>query len=172
MKVILRNLNLSALLIFIILTFTACIAEAKTYENEWADINYSACEGVGLSSSGRVRVRIEYESAPRGFEISSFQLFTTHPRGSFPAATLEYEDPRGQNQKLQLTRPWFPTIGEQNVGHLLLPRVRTSQSVGSLREQMAIRVSSRQNLTITLILLVDGFPACSTGFSKSFRLQP
>ena len=154
------------------LSFTSTMAIGETYENEWTDLNYSMCDGIGLHSSGKVRVRVEYDIIPQGYGVSSFQVFTTHPRGSFPAAVLTYENLSGENEVLQLVQPWFPTVGEQQTGHLLLPRVMTSQGVSGPQEQMQIKVLDRGNLEIDVSLLVDGFGACATGFSRTFVLLP
>lgn len=157
------------------IAFLLCLSfplNADVYENEWADFNFSLCENVGITSSGRVRVRVHYAPAPRGHQITSFQVFTTHPRGSFPSAKLFYSDTRGNTQSISLVRPWFDTIGGNNVGQLVLPRVRTSQGVGGLSEQADISVADAKRITVQVNLVVDGTNSCVTGFEKDFSLTP
>jgi hypothetical protein len=101
-------------------------AQPKTFRQTWANINYVACEGLGLTASGKIDLTINYW--PAGWNGVSFGLIpsvylnTSYVHEHDPTASLSFTDGAGARKTVSLVKPWYATVSSPGSHQLILPQ--------------------------------------------------
>ena len=157
-------------LFFSVSVFSSAGAFAENIFEEWTDVNFVPCEGIGLHGSGKIKGAASISRTSHSVTVHTLSITSVHPLASWFNSSISFKDQSGQEQSVILTDPWYPTIGTPGNITLVLPQNKTLPNTGP-KEQMEIFVGSGSKLTINadVVFKLDA-GNCAASFNQSWQL--
>ena len=153
------------------LSSTAASADEDiSYSSSWADLNWSACEGLGVLGSGKVTINASYVERDDTILVKRLSALGTYPAQPLVTSKVSYTDSDGTERIIQMANPWYDVVHEPGT-LLVLPQVATSSIRPGHEDslQFSFRKGSDLNINVRTLFTVGG-GSCTSSFSQDFNI--
>jgi len=158
------------LVISLTISSSVSSAEIKNYRSSWLDLNYAACEGLGVNGSGKVSVSASYQDEINTIKVNRFTVLGSYAAKPMVTANLFYTDSQNSIRRITLSNPWYDIVHEPGT-LLVLPQVATSAVRPGYNDSLYFNFNKGSSLELkvkTMFTVPGG--SCVSSFSQEFKI--